>query len=499
MTKLTPMMEQYQRIKSEHEDAILLFRMGDFYETFFDDAKDGLARPRSRTDHARQGQREPRPAGGRPAPRPGIVSGEARGRRLPGGHLRPGGGPEAGQGHRQASGHGGHHPRDRSLVVDAGREALQLPRWRWRPGANVRGLASVDLSTGEFSVTELAASDLRREVLRADASEVVVPESELAKEPLASLLADLPDVPVSPVADWEFGVEAVARDAREALRGRQPGRVRLSPTSRRGSRAAGAALRYLTDLKKRDLKQITTSETRPPHRTHGSGRDDSEEPRTRGAAETGASPRRHCSRCWTGPITPMGARLLRQWVLYPLVDVKTIRGAPRLGRRARRGAGASRGGVGPASGAVRHPARRRAEWHPDTPARAISRRSAGRSSSCPEVAGTARVIGVGGRPRTRRRHPGRRRSRWHHPRGHRRQPPGDASSTGASSGTATAPSSTTSARSRARGRGGSGEAPGARNARPPASRTSRSGYNKVFGYYIEVTKAARPTSCPTTG
>ncbi len=36
--KLTPMLAQYMEIKKEHTDAILLFRMGDFYETFFDDA-----------------------------------------------------------------------------------------------------------------------------------------------------------------------------------------------------------------------------------------------------------------------------------------------------------------------------------------------------------------------------------------------------------------------------------------------------------------------------
>ena len=34
----TPLMRQYQRIKAEYPDAILLFRMGDFYETFEDDA-----------------------------------------------------------------------------------------------------------------------------------------------------------------------------------------------------------------------------------------------------------------------------------------------------------------------------------------------------------------------------------------------------------------------------------------------------------------------------
>ena len=34
----TPLMQQYREIKSRHQDAILLFRMGDFYEMFFDDA-----------------------------------------------------------------------------------------------------------------------------------------------------------------------------------------------------------------------------------------------------------------------------------------------------------------------------------------------------------------------------------------------------------------------------------------------------------------------------
>ncbi|MCL1863497.1 MAG: DNA mismatch repair protein MutS [Defluviitaleaceae bacterium] len=39
MPKLTPMMEQYFAIKANHKDAILMFRLGDFFEIFFDDAK----------------------------------------------------------------------------------------------------------------------------------------------------------------------------------------------------------------------------------------------------------------------------------------------------------------------------------------------------------------------------------------------------------------------------------------------------------------------------
>jgi DNA mismatch repair protein MutS len=32
--KVTPLMQQYFKVKSKHPDAILLFRVGDFYETF---------------------------------------------------------------------------------------------------------------------------------------------------------------------------------------------------------------------------------------------------------------------------------------------------------------------------------------------------------------------------------------------------------------------------------------------------------------------------------
>ncbi len=39
MAKLSPMMQQYLDIKKKHKDCILFFRLGDFYEMFFDDAK----------------------------------------------------------------------------------------------------------------------------------------------------------------------------------------------------------------------------------------------------------------------------------------------------------------------------------------------------------------------------------------------------------------------------------------------------------------------------
>jgi DNA mismatch repair protein MutS len=37
--KTTPLMDQYLGIKADYKDVLLLYRMGDFYETFYDDAK----------------------------------------------------------------------------------------------------------------------------------------------------------------------------------------------------------------------------------------------------------------------------------------------------------------------------------------------------------------------------------------------------------------------------------------------------------------------------
>ena len=39
MAELTPMMKQYMEIKEQHQDCILFFRLGDFYEMFCDDAQ----------------------------------------------------------------------------------------------------------------------------------------------------------------------------------------------------------------------------------------------------------------------------------------------------------------------------------------------------------------------------------------------------------------------------------------------------------------------------
>ena len=79
----TPMMEQYLRIKKEHRDAILFFRLGDFYEMFYDDAQIASPDPRDRPDLPAES------ADVRRAPsRRRVLSREASQARLQGGRLR---------------------------------------------------------------------------------------------------------------------------------------------------------------------------------------------------------------------------------------------------------------------------------------------------------------------------------------------------------------------------------------------------------------------------
>ena len=48
MAQMTPMMQQYVKTKEEYRDCILFYRLGDFYEMFFEDAQIGRASCRER-------------------------------------------------------------------------------------------------------------------------------------------------------------------------------------------------------------------------------------------------------------------------------------------------------------------------------------------------------------------------------------------------------------------------------------------------------------------
>jgi DNA mismatch repair protein MutS len=88
------MMRQYLRIKAEHPDILLFYRMGDFYELFYEDARKRGAAARHHPDHSAASRRPADPDGGRAGARvegylarllkQGRVGGDLRADRRPG-------------------------------------------------------------------------------------------------------------------------------------------------------------------------------------------------------------------------------------------------------------------------------------------------------------------------------------------------------------------------------------------------------------------------------
>src|SRR5690625_4547107 len=66
MSKHTPMMKQYLRIKADHTDAFLFFRLGDFYEMFYEDAIHAARELEITLTQRDPGQKEPIPMCGVP-------------------------------------------------------------------------------------------------------------------------------------------------------------------------------------------------------------------------------------------------------------------------------------------------------------------------------------------------------------------------------------------------------------------------------------------------
>ena len=200
-------MAQFMAAKKQYPDALLFFRMGDFYELFYDDAKTasrdlGIAlTSRSKGDN-------PIPMAGVP-----VRSMETYLRRL----VR--------SGHKVAICEQTEDPKEAKGIVD--RQVVRVVT----PGTLTEdslleegrsnhlisvcrqqgrlGLAWVDISTGHFVVDEHPDARLGDEIARLDAAEVLVPEdSDLAKE-----ISTLTNACVTRRSPYDFGVDT----ARTAL------------------------------------------------------------------------------------------------------------------------------------------------------------------------------------------------------------------------------------------------------------------------------------------
>ncbi len=247
---VTPMMKQYLAAKEACPEAVLLFRMGDFYEMFYDDAKTA-ARVLNLALTSRDKGENPVPMAGFPHHQLESYLGKliAAGMRVA--VCDQVEDPKLAQGLVR---------REVTRVVSAGTvtdEALLDPRQSnylaaVAPGERV-GIAWVEISTGRFVAAAFPRSQLADQLARIAPAECLLAETE---EPLPTHLAE--QIMITRRPAWAFGQAA----AEKAL-AKHFGTAGLagfgfdsSPDDCQAVRAAGAILDYLAETQKTSLEHI---------------------------------------------------------------------------------------------------------------------------------------------------------------------------------------------------------------------------------------------------
>jgi DNA mismatch repair protein MutS len=312
---LTPMMQQYQRLrKSIPPDTLLLFRLGDFYEMFFDDAKDG-AQILNLALTARNGT----PMCGLPfhAANSYIARILKSGRKVAiceqTEEARPG--KLVNREVSQILSPGTHFD-ERMLVAERNNFLASV-----YPSGKVFGLALVDLTTGDFLTTELEDdSALLAELERLRPAEIIFPtESTQLRDWLRGAFPIL-----SGYDDWTFAPETAFFTVKEHFKVATLDGFGLKDKSA-AIGAAGGALHYLAQNLRRDVKHLTRIAFYQRHDflaldyttlRHLEILEPLHHDAPRNSSLYGALNR---------TVTPMGARLLRQWLSQPLARVEPIR------------------------------------------------------------------------------------------------------------------------------------------------------------------------------
>ncbi|HEY5345083.1 MAG TPA: DNA mismatch repair protein MutS, partial [Verrucomicrobiae bacterium] len=313
--QLTPMMAQYRRIKGElPKDALLLFRLGDFYEMFFEDAQSG-AQLLNLSLTARNGV----PMCGLPhhAANNYIARILRAGRKVAicdqMEDARPG---QLTKREVTQILSPGTHFDERMLVAERNNFLASV-----YPSGKIFGLALVDLTTGDFLTTELENdSALLAELERLRPAEIIFPTEATS---LRDLLRGAFQI-LSGYDDWTFAPETAFFTVKEQFKvASLDGFGLKDKTAAIG--AAGGALHYLTQNLRRDVKHLTRISfyQRSDFLTldyttlrHLEILEPQHHDAPRNASLYGALNK---------TVTPMGARLLRQWLSQPLAKVEPIR------------------------------------------------------------------------------------------------------------------------------------------------------------------------------
>jgi DNA mismatch repair protein MutS len=321
----TPMMEQYGQAKREAGDALLFFRMGDFYELFGEDAKIA-SRALGITLTARSQGEGAVPMAGVP-----VKAYQGYLQQL----IRAGFRVAICDQMEDPALAKGLVDRQVTRIVTAGTvfedDLLERGASNYllglAPQGDRCGLAWLDVSTGAFTVAEVPVARVADEVARLEPAEIVVPESLLEDGERRWLKAQgltrAGGAALVRGAEWTFQAGNALATLREQLRVQTLAGYGLADDAL-AVRAAGGVLAYVRETQRGALPAVSGLRLHDPSAAAGLDR------ATRSCLEllaTQREGRREGSllAVLDRTATAMGARLLREWIVAPLVDPAAIR------------------------------------------------------------------------------------------------------------------------------------------------------------------------------
>lgn len=322
---MTPMMRQYFEIKSAHPDAILFFRLGDFYEMFLDDAIVASRILDITLTSRNKGAADEVPLCGIPfhSCQPYIAKLVQHGHRVA--ICEQVEDPKAAKGivRREVI-----RVVTPGLVVDT--DTLDPRRNNYLAalapgGAGGWGLACVDITTGEFRATESAVlTEIATELAARDPAEVLLPEGKEGDLLLDQLAITLHGRATNRIPAW---VTAEDRATHELLAAFPHGSLEAFGCQGLPGAlgAAGAILHYLAETQKGALPHLQPLRTFQTHQFMVLDDFTRRNLELTGSLLDGGR-RGSLLGVLDRTVTAMGARKLRHWIGHPLVDLAAIRG-----------------------------------------------------------------------------------------------------------------------------------------------------------------------------
>ena len=322
MANITPLMQQYMQIKEQYKDCILFYRLGDFYEMFFEDAKICSKELEIALTGKRIGNEERAPMCGVPYHAVDNYLSKLITR-----------------GYRVAICEQVEDPKTAKGIVK--REVVRIVS----PGTNLNtqvldetrnnylmavvhttnayGISVVDITTGDYFVTEIDTNrKLMDEIYKWSPSEIICNDSFFVSGIDIESLKSIYNISISPLEPWYFDDALCVRALMEHFDVGSLDGIGLKDYTI-GTIAAGTIMLFLTETQKIALSHITLL---TPYTYEKFMLLDSSTVRNLELTETIRDKQKRGSLLWVldKTKTAMGARLLRNYLEQPLINHEMI-------------------------------------------------------------------------------------------------------------------------------------------------------------------------------